>query len=74
MSKFAIRLLTLGIYATALLAVPMVTPAKAAADGSREMRKHRKNHRTVRIEEPRPSNQAPHSNNPYDDPDRKVSY
>ena len=32
MSRFAIRLLTLAMYATALVAVPMVTPAKAAAD------------------------------------------
>ena len=39
MSKFAARLLTLGIFATALMVVPMVTPAKAET-GSRH--KHKK--------------------------------
>ena len=74
MSKFAIRLLTLAIYATALVAVPTVTPAKAAADGSQEMKKHKKTHKSLRIEQPnKSSNQAPYAN-PNDNPDRKVSY
>jgi hypothetical protein len=42
MSKSAIRLLTLAIYATALVVVPMVTPAKAATASSREIKKHKK--------------------------------
>ena len=41
MSKFAIRLLTLAVYTTALVVVPMVTPAKAATSSSRHM-KHKK--------------------------------
>jgi hypothetical protein len=78
MRKYAIRLLTLAIYATALVAVPTVTPAKAAADGSQEMKKHKKTHKSLRIEAPKASNhkasnQAPYSN-PNDNPDRKVSY
>ena len=74
MRKLAIRLLTLAIYATALVAVPAVTPAKAAADGSQEMKKHKKKtHKSLRIEAPKASNQAPYSN-PNDNPDRKVSY
>ena len=83
MSKFAIRLLTLAIYAAALVAVPTVTPAKAAADGSQEMQKHKKTHKSLRIEQPKSSNdkssndkssnQAPYAN-PNDNPDRKVSY
>jgi hypothetical protein len=74
MRKLAIRFLTLAIYATALVAVPAVTPAKAAADGSQEMKKHKKKtHKSLRIEAPKASNQAPYSN-PNDDPDRKVSY
>ena len=52
MSKFAIRLLTLAMYITALVAVPLVTPAKAAggggggpsppAEGSKEVKKAKK--------------------------------
>ena len=41
MSKFAIRLLTLAMYATALVAVPMVTPANAATNGGKHT-KHKK--------------------------------
>jgi hypothetical protein len=41
MSKFAIRLLTLAIYATALAVVPTVTPAKAETSSSK---KHKKRH------------------------------
>jgi hypothetical protein len=42
MSRFAIRLLTLAICATALAAVPMVTPAKAEASSSKHIKKHKK--------------------------------
>jgi tetratricopeptide (TPR) repeat protein len=53
MSKFAIGLLTLAMYLTALVAVPFVTPAKAAggggggmpsppAEGSKEVKKTKK--------------------------------
>ncbi len=42
MSKFAIRLLTLAIYATPLVVVPMVTPAKAATSSSKHIKKHKK--------------------------------
>jgi hypothetical protein len=44
MSKFAIRLLTLAIYATALVVVPMATPAKAetSSSSSRHIKKHKK--------------------------------
>jgi hypothetical protein len=73
MSRFAIRLLTLAIYAAALATVPMVTSAKAAADG-KEMTHKKKHHRSSRIEEPKSSKQAPYYANPNDNPDRKVSY
>jgi hypothetical protein len=43
MSKFAIRLLTLSMCATALVVVPMVTPAEAATSSSKHIKKHRKN-------------------------------
>jgi hypothetical protein len=42
MSKFAIRLLTLAICATALVAVPMVTPAEAETSSSKDIKKHKK--------------------------------
>ena len=72
MSKFAIRLLTLSMYATALVAAPMVTPAKAAADSSKEMKKHKKKiHRSPGI-----ANARSPSANPFppmdEDPDRKA--
>jgi hypothetical protein len=42
MSKFAIRLLTLAMYGTALVVVPMVTPAKAETSSSRHIKTHKK--------------------------------
>jgi hypothetical protein len=42
MSKFATGLLTLAMYATALVVVPMVTPAKAETSSSKHIKKHRK--------------------------------
>jgi hypothetical protein len=41
MSKFAIGLLTLAMYATALVMVPMVAPAKAATYSSKQIKKHK---------------------------------
>jgi hypothetical protein len=41
MSKFAIGLLTLAMYATALVVVPMVTPVEAATN-SKHTRKHQR--------------------------------
>ena len=42
MSKFAIRLLTLAMYGTALVVVPMDTPAKAETSSSKHIKKHKK--------------------------------
>src|SRR5579859_4629949 len=42
MSKLAIRLLTLAIYATAPVVVPVVTPAKAETSSSKHIKKHKK--------------------------------
>ena len=73
MKKSAIRLLTLAIYATALVAVPVVTPAGAAADNSQETKKKQKTSpKSSRIEAPRTSTQYPP--NMSDDPGRKVSW
>jgi len=71
MRKFAIRLLTLTMYATVLVAVPMVTPAAAATDGSTETKKkHQKmNPKSSRIEAP---SSHPFPRNMSEDPDRKL--
>jgi len=42
MSRFAIRLLTLAVYATALALVPTVTSAKAETSRSKHLKKHQK--------------------------------
>ena len=42
MSKIAIRLLTLVVYATVPAVIPMVTPAKAETSGSKHLKKHKK--------------------------------
>jgi hypothetical protein len=71
MSKSAIRLLTLAIYATALVAIPMVTPANAATNSSGGVEKNKKKiQRSLGVSEPRSSNPAwpPPM---YDDFDRK---
>lgn len=53
MSKSAIRLLTLVICVTALVAVPMVTSAEAETSSSRHIQKHKK-----KISTPRSAGQA----------------
>ena len=70
MRKFPIRLFTLAICATALVAVPMVTPAKAATSAKK---KHKKmSPAGTEAQAPKGSSQYPR--NMSDDPDRKVSY
>jgi len=71
MSKSAIGLLTLALCATALVVVPMVTPAKAATNGSGEIEKNKKKiQKSLGAGDPRSSNPAwpPPM---YDDFDRK---
>jgi len=73
MSKLAIRLLTLAIFATAAAAIPMVTPAKAATSTGEAKKKHKKmNASGAAIQAPRPSTQYPP--NMSDDPGRKVAW
>ena len=44
MSKFAIRLLSLAMYATSLPVIPMITPAQAETSSTKHTKKqHRKN-------------------------------
>jgi hypothetical protein len=59
MSKYAPRLLTLAICATALAAVPMVTPAKAEMSSSKHIKKHKKKiQKSHGFSEPRSAGQA----------------
>ncbi|MGZ5871195.1 MAG: tetratricopeptide repeat protein [Bradyrhizobium sp.] len=63
MSKFMIRLLTLAVYATALVAVPMVTPVNAAGGGggvpspppedSKEVKKKKKHDKSSSVDNPK---------------------
>ena len=71
MSKSAVRLLMLAIYATALVVVPMATPAKAATSSREEIAKNRKKlPKSAGISDSRPS--IPAWPPPiYDDFDRK---
>ena len=77
MRKFPIRLLMLAICATSLVAVPTVTPVQAAPNNSTHVKKKRVHVNPgigdSRFSNQKSSNQAQPSN-PYDDPDRKVSY
>jgi hypothetical protein len=74
MPRFAVRLLTLGLFAAALVAVPMTAPAKAAAEnGTTVKKKHKKvNSETGQMRAPATSSQYPP--NMSDDPNRKTSY
>jgi hypothetical protein len=72
MKKFAIGLLTLVIYATAVVAVPVVSPANAVTDSSKHTKKHKKQAQQG------PGVSHAKSQNPgypsiYEDPDRKAA-
>jgi hypothetical protein len=73
MIKFAIRLATLAICASALIAVPLVTSAEAATSSSKATKKHKRIHTNPGIGNSG-VNPAPYYANPNDNPDRKVSY
>ena len=74
MIKFTIRLATLAICATALMAVPMVTTAKAATS-SKATKKHKRVHVNSGAGNSGAASQTPHYADPRDDPDRsKASY
>ena len=74
MHKFAIRLLTLAMFAMTSAAIYMVAPAKAATEnGTTVKKKHKKVHsESGQMRAPATSSQSPP--NMSDDPNRKVSY
>lgn len=72
MRKFAIRLLTLAILATTVVAVAVVSPANAATNDGKHVKKHTKKHQQA------PAVSNARSSNPgfppiYEDPDRKAA-
>jgi hypothetical protein len=69
MRKFAMRLLTLAVYATASVAVPLVAPAMAATEGTHTKKKRQKIRPASSTAAPRISNETPR--NYSDDPDRR---
>ena len=73
MRKLAIRLLTLTMYATAMVVAPLVSPVNAANTSSKEVKKHHKKPQRG----PSLSSRAKPSDNPFppmnEDPDRRVS-
>ncbi|MGC1559764.1 MAG: hypothetical protein WA820_07955 [Bradyrhizobium sp.] len=71
MRKFAIRLLTLALYATASVAIPLVAPARAATEGTHTKKKHQKIRPASSSTAPRISNETPR--NYSDDPDRRAA-
>jgi hypothetical protein len=68
MTRFAIRLLTLAMFAVASFAAPMVAPAKAATDGSTPVKKKHKKMGGAGTQAKTPA--APHSTS--DDTDRRT--
>jgi hypothetical protein len=73
MTKFAIGLLTLAMYAASLVVVPMVTPAKAVTNSSKEIKKKKRISRSPGIVNAKSSDPSanPFSSDMYDDFDRK---
>ena len=72
MSKPAIRLLALAVSATALVLVPTVTPAKAAAGSAGHVRKHQKQ-QSHGFSVPRSAGQAWPVSRPFGRPDGACS-
>jgi hypothetical protein len=72
MTKFAIRFLTLAVFVTAAVAVPLIVPATAAAQSTQVKKKHQKTSRaSSRAATPKVSNEIPR--NYSDDPDRRAA-
>ena len=74
MNRFAVGLLTLAMYATALAVVPIITPAEAATNSSKEVKKKKRmTHRSPGITHVKSSDPSanPFSSNMYDDFDRR---
>jgi hypothetical protein len=74
MTRFAVRLLTLGFVATALGAVPMIAPAKAATDASSAVKKKHRKISPAGSEAQAPKSSSQYPPNMSEDPSRRVSY
>jgi hypothetical protein len=74
MIRFAVRLLTLGLFAAALGAVPVIAPVKAATDASTAVKKKHKKISPAGSEAQAPKSSSQYPPNMADDPNRKISY
>jgi hypothetical protein len=74
MTRFAVRLLTLGLFAAALGAVPVIAPVKAATDASTAVKKKHKKINPAGSEAQAPKSSSQYPPNMADDPNRKISY
>lgn len=74
MNKSAIRLLTLVLFAVASAAVPLIAPAKAAAESSTTVRKKHKKPSSEAGQTRAPTTSSQYPSNMSDDPSRKVGY
>jgi len=70
MRKFAVRLLAFAVFAAPLVAVPLVSPAAAATNGDKHVKKHARAHRASAVQSARSQNPFPPMN---EDPDRKAA-
>jgi hypothetical protein len=68
MRKFVIGLLTLVIYTTVMVAIPVISPASAATDGTRHAKKHKKH-----IQQGPSVSKSQNQGYPPEDPDRKAA-
>jgi hypothetical protein len=71
MNKFAIRLLTLVLFAMASAAIPVIAPAKAATDGSTPVKKKHKRISPAGTEAQTPKTSSQYPPNLSDDPSRR---
>ncbi|HLI98815.1 MAG TPA: hypothetical protein VKT76_03780 [Bradyrhizobium sp.] len=69
MTKFAIRLLTLALFAMASATIPMAAPAKAAADNGTAVKKKHKRAGAAQVQAPTASQ---YPRNMSEDPERKA--
>lgn len=68
MGKFTIRLLTLTIYATALVMIPIVAPAKASTSSSKHLKHKKKIQMSHGVREPWSAGQAGPAGRPSSQP------
>jgi len=70
MRKFVVRLLAFAVFLAPLVAVPVVSPAAAATNGDKHVKKHARTHHAPAVQSAKSPNPFPPMN---EDPDRKAA-